>query len=132
MSHKDLKLPSNQKFGLFFAFIFIILSSFFFFGNKGITSFFFLILSVSFLIVSLIKPELLFPLNKLWMRFGFLLGMVINPIVLGILFFVLFTPISIIMKIFGRDELQLGLKKKSYWKRINKKSLSIESFKNQF
>lgn len=132
MNHKDLKLPSNQKFGLFFAFIFIILSSFFFFGNKAIASFFFLILSVSFLIVSLIKPGLLFPLNKLWMRFGFLLGMVINPIVLGILFFILFTPISIIMKIFGRDELQLRLKNKSYWKKINKKSLSLESFKNQF
>ena len=81
--------------------------------------------------VSLIKPGLLFPLNKPWMRFD-LLGMVVNPIVLGILFFVLFTPISIIMKIFGRDELQLRTKNKSYWKRINKKSLSIESFKNQY
>lgn len=132
MNYNHLKLPSNRKFGLFFALIFIIFSLFFFIENKTITSLFFLILSILFLIISLIRPEFLFPLNKLWMKFGFLLGMVTNPIILAILFFVLFTPISIFMKIFGRDELQLKLKNKSYWKRINKNVLSKESFKNQF
>ena len=66
---------------------------------------------------TVINAKLLLPLNKIWMRFGFLLGSIINPIVLGIIFFVLFTPYGIVMRIFGRDELRLKkvINKKSHW-----------------
>jgi len=88
---------------------------------------------VMFILTALLKADLLLPLNKLWMRFGMLLGMVISPIVLGIIFFGLFTPISIMMKIFGRDELRLKLGvRASHWKEKESPIPPAESFKNQF
>ena len=79
-----------------------------------------------------IKADLLHPLNKLWMRFGLLLGMIVSPIVLGAIFFLLFTPIAVLMRLFGRDELRLRFKKQSsHWIKREKETQS-QSFKNQF
>ena len=66
------------------------------------------------------------------MKFGVLLGMIVSPIIMGIIYFVIFTPIAIIMRLSGRDELRLRLKKqKTHW--INRKTLNeVDSFKNQF
>ena len=89
-------------------------------------------LSVLFLSITLINDNLLLPLNKLWMSFGLLLGKIISPIILGIIFFGLFTPYGIILRLIGRDELNLKLKKtNSYWKhRVN--NLSQTNFNKQF
>ena len=65
-----------------------------------------------FLIITITNADALLPLNKLWMKFGILLGMIISPIIMGIIFFVIFTPIAILMRLSGRDELRLRLKKK--------------------
>ena len=82
---------------------------------------------------TLLKAELLLPLNKLWMSLGLLLGMIVSPIVLGIIFFGMFTPISQLMKLFGRDELRLKLKNRgSHWRLKELTSTPPESFKNQF
>ena len=67
------------------------------------------------------------------MRFGLLIGSIVSPIVLGMIFFIIFTPLSIIMKIIGRDELLIKLKKQvSYWKSINRKQNYKETLKQQF
>jgi hypothetical protein len=129
----DLELPSNRKFGLFFTALFTVLGSYFWFQELIKVSYALFVLAASFLIVTLCRAELLLPLNKLWMRLGFLLGVVISPIVLGLMFFGIFTPISQLTKLFGRDELRLGLKtRESYWLPRDSISKPSESFKNQF
>ena len=81
---------------------------------------------------TIIKPDTLLPLNKLWMRFGLLLGMIISPIVMGVIFFVIFTPIALIMRLFGRDELRLQFNKQSsHWVGRTDEAQPV-TFKNQF
>jgi hypothetical protein len=92
----------------------------------------FIAAALIFLIVTLIKSEILLPLNKLWMRLGFLLGMIVSPIVLGIIFFGFFTPIAVLMRLSGRDELRLKFgQKESHWI-VRSEPIKSESFKQQF
>ena len=82
---------------------------------------------------TVIKAETLLPLNKLWVHFGLLLGMIVSPIVLGFIFFGIFAPISIVTRLFGRDELRLRFKKKtSHWVPSESSSLQFDAFKYQF
>ena len=89
-------------------------------------------LGIIFLVITILKAELLLPLNKLWMKFGLLLSFIVGPIVMGLIFFGMFTPIAFLMRLFGRDELSIKLNHKtSYW--VNRKiKEQTESFKNQF
>ncbi len=133
MKFSEIKLPSNRKFGFFFTIIFLIISSYFFFNESYKSALFFLLISIIFFTITILKAEILLPLNKLWMRFGFTLGLIINPIVLGIIFFLIFTPISLIMWLFKRDELRLKIKKRdSYWKLRTEKNVNVDLFKQQF
>ena len=100
----DTKLPSNKRFGYFFLYFLCFFSIFF--VNNWIWFYTFSSLTLVFFALSVIKAELLL-LNKLWMSFGYLLGKVIRPFVLGVIFFVLITPIAILMRLAGRDELRL-------------------------
>jgi polyferredoxin len=83
-------------------------------------------------LVTLVKADLLLPLNKLWMRFGLLLGMIVSPIVLGVIFFGLFTPITFLMRLSGRDELRLKFKQKNTHWITRDDMIQADSFKNQF
>jgi len=131
MDLKNVKLPSNKKFGYFFFLVFFILSFYMFFNEKIIWTYIFSLLSLLFLIITFFKPQILFPLNVLWMRVGLFLGMIVSPIVMSVIFFGIFTPIAFFMRLFGRDELILKFKKRNtYW--INRQSSQLESFKNQF
>ena len=133
MDHTSSNLPSNKKFGLFFGAIFLISGLYFFYGNKQTIAVLLIALSALFITVSLFKDDLLFPLNKLWMRLGILLGTIVSPIVLAILFFFMFTPVAIGMKIFKRDELMLKPSNAdSFWKLRDQDSLSAKSFNQQF
>ena len=125
-------LPSNKKFGFFFTFVFAVTAVYFLYSVNMALVYTFITISLSFLVITLVKSDILLPLNKLWMRLGILLSMIMSPIVLGIIFFGLFTPIALIMKVTGRDELRLKLNKnKSYWvKRIEQ--INSNSFNNQF
>jgi len=125
-------LPSNKKFGFFFAILFLLTAAYFLYQDSKIWACFFCFLSASFLIITLFKSDILLPLNKLWMRFGLLLGMIVSPVVMGVIFFGVFTPIAFFMRLFGRDELHLRFKKKnSHWIRRETESQS-DSFKFQF
>ena len=118
MTSSDLTLPSNKKFGLFFSAVFFLLGALLYEKSLTFSAFSFYALSVCFFLISFIKPHLFIPLNKFWMSFGKFLGVIISPIVLGLIFFGIVTPMSIAMRIFKRDELDLKfLKKASYWKR---------------
>ena len=132
MNFAKVKLPSNKKFGFFFTLVFALTAVIFFFKDSNIWAYILTVASVILLIITIIKAEALLPLNKLWLRFGLLLGMIVSPIVLGIIFFGLFTPIAFLMRICGRDELRLKFKDKtSHW--ISRKELiQSDSFKQQF
>ena len=128
----EIELPSNRKFGFFFTFIFAVVATYFYYSAIVSWTYIFVATALLFLLITLIKSDALLPLNKLWMRFGILLGMIVSPIVLGIIFFGILTPIAMLMRLSGRDELRLKYTQKaSYW--ISRSELiKSESFKNQF
>ena len=110
---------------------FIIALYFFYLKNQNI-GYILITFAILLILVTFIRASLLHPLNKIWMRIGILLGNLISPIILGIIFFGMFAPYSIIMKIIGRDELRLKQRKnKCYW--INRSQNLIQTdFKKQF
>ena len=110
MDHKDIKIGSNRSFGLVFFIVFLLISIYPFLkdGNIRIWS---LIISFIFLVLGLLNSNLLSPLNKLWFKFGLFLGKIISPIVMGIFFFLVVTPIAVIMRLLKKDLLNLKFKK---------------------
>tara|TARA_B100001057_G_C22844239_1_gene948324 strand:- start:2110 stop:2508 length:399 start_codon:yes stop_codon:yes gene_type:complete len=132
MSISEVKLPSNKKFGFFFTIVFLFFGCYFFLTERLITFYIFIILAGTFLTITIIKDSALFYLNKIWMRFGRFIGMIISPIVLAIIFFVIITPYALVMRLFGRDELRLKIRKEgSYWK-PRKQTNSQTNFTQQF
>ena len=132
MSVDKLNLPSNRKFGFFFTFVFAVVASYFYYSENITWACIFFGVASIFLLITLIKSDALLPLNKLWMRFGLILGMIVSPLVLGIIFFGIFTPIAMLMRLSGRDELRLKfVQRKSYWI-LRNEPIKSESFKNQF
>ena len=132
MKFSEIELPSNRKFGFFFTFVFAIAAAYFYSAANIGWVYVFVAAASIFLLITLIKSDALLTLNKLWMRFGLLLGMIVSPIVLGIIFFGLFAPIAILMRLSGRDELRLKFSQKEiHWISRNE-PLNAESFKNQF
>jgi predicted membrane channel-forming protein YqfA (hemolysin III family) len=133
-SFENLKLPSNRKFGFFFTSVFALLGSYFLIESLNSAAYVLLALAMLFLLATLIKADALLPLNKLWMQLGLLLGMIVSPIILGIIFFGLFTPMSLLMKLFRRDELRLKLvaDRNSHWKKRNADDAQTNTFKHQF
>jgi len=132
MKFSEIELPSNRKFGFFFTLVFAIVATYFYYSANVVWAFVFIVAAVIFLLVTLVKSDALLPLNKLWMCFGLLLGMIVSPIVLGFIFFALITPIAMLMRLSGRDELRLKLTEKaSHW--ISRcEPIKSESFKHQF
>ena len=132
MKFSEIELPSNRKFGFFFTFVFAVAAAYFYYSANVGLAYVFVATALTFLLITLIKSDVLLPLNKLWMRFGLLLGMIVSPIVLGIIFFGLFTPIAVVMRLSGRDELRLKFTQKaSHW--ISRSEpIKSESFKHQF
>ena len=112
MNFSEVKLPSNRKFGFFFTVIFLLSSFYLYYVDNKVMVYILGVICGIFLIVTIINADALLPLNKLWMKFGILLGKIVSPIIMGIIFFGIFTPIAILMRLSGRDELRLRLKKK--------------------
>ena len=127
------QLPSNKKFGLFFSIIFLLLALYFYHSSDQALAFPSLGVAVFFLLAALFFDSALLPLNKLWMKLGFLLGIIVSPLVMGIIFFTLFVPVSLIMRLFGRDELRLKMKlRDSHWKPREHDESGVDSFRHQF
>ena len=126
---KNIKLPSNRNFGIVFFIVFLIIALWPILKQNEIRIWS-LIISFIFFALGLINSKLLTPLNKIWFKFGILLGNIIAPIVMGIVFFLVVTPTGLIMRFFRKDILKL--KKNSsdtYW--INKDNIK-SSMRNQF
>ena len=131
MKNHTIRYPSNKKFGFFFCLVFLVISVYF--HNNHLALYTFLVLSFLFGILALFKANLLFPLNKIWMHVGLLIGKVVSPIVLALIFFGLFTPISFLMLLFKRDELNIRSNTKdSFWKYRDLRIEALHSFKNQY
>ena len=123
------KKSSNRSFGLLFFVVFFLIGIWPLFKENDYRSWS-LIISIIFLILGLLNSKLLKPLNNLWIKFGEILGKIIAPIVMMIVFFIVLTPLSFIVRLFGKDLLKLKfIKKNSYW--INRKK-NIGSMKKQF
>jgi hypothetical protein len=127
--NSKIKISSNRNFGIVFFAVFLIIA-FWPLLNHNEIRYWSLIISLVFFILGIINSKLLTPLNKIWFKFGILLGNIISPIVLALIFFLIVTPTAIIMKIIGKDILNLKKKNiKSYW---IKKNSNKNSMKNQF
>ena len=125
----DIKISSNRSFGIVFFIFFLIVSTYPLIkgGEIRIWS---LIIALIFLILGIINSKLLTPLNKIWFRFGILLGNFVSPIIMGIVFFIVVTPVSLILRLLGKDVLSLKKNnKRTYW--IDK-SDPKSKMKNQF
>ena len=126
---KNIKLPSNRNFGIVFFIVFLIIALWPILKQNEIRIWS-LIISFIFFVLGLINSKLLTPLNKLWFKFGILLGNIISPIVMGIVFFLVVTPTGLVMRIFRKDILKLKKNSRdSYW--INKDNTN-SSMRNQF
>ncbi len=130
MKLSEVKLPSNRKFGFFFTTIFLLSSFYSYYIDIEIMVYILGAICGIFLIITITNPKVLLPLNKLWMKFGILLGMIVSPIVMGLIFFGIFAPIAIFMRLLGRDELRLCFKKKkTHW--IIRKNFNVVDFFNK-
>ena len=112
---KKIKVSSNKSFGIVFSIFFLLISVYPLLDNDPIY-YWSLFVSFIFLVLGLMNSKILSPLNLLWFKFGILLGKIVSPVVMGIIFFLVVTPISIILKIFGKDVLNLKFNNnKTYW-----------------
>ena len=126
---QKIKLPSNRNFGIVFSIVFLIISLWPLLNQNDIRIWS-LIISGIFLVLGIINSKLLSLLNKIWFKFGIFLGNFIAPIVMGIVYFMVVTPTGLIMKLFGKDSLNLKKNNKdTYW---IKKDNSNSDLKNQF
>ncbi len=115
MRDKDLKIGSNRSFGLLFFVVFLIIGLWPLIDDD-IIRYWSLIISFIFLLLGLANSKFLSPLNLIWFKFGLLLGRFISPIVMGIIFFLVVTPIGILMRLINKDLLNLKYNnEKSYW-----------------
>jgi hypothetical protein len=133
MKPTHLKLPSNKDFGILFTSIFFFITIYFLIQEKPLLFYIFTSLFSIFLIVTIFRPSLLKPLNKLWMMFGYLMGRIMNPLIMGVIFFLMITPIAIVTRFFKRDELVIKKKdRRSMWNTRLENQIKPESFNNQF
>ncbi len=122
-------MSSNRSFGLLFFIVFLIIGLWPL-KNGLELNYIFIGISIIFLILGLMNSKILTPLNKIWVKFGEFLGRIIAPIVMAIIYFFILTPISLILRIFGKDLLNLKFsKEKSYWAKREK---NIGSMDKQF
>ena len=130
---EEVKAGSDRSFGLVFAGFFAILGALSLWRHSQ-TWHYTLPLAAVFLVVALTYPRVLGPLNRLWLKFGLLLYKVMNPIVLGLLFFVTIMPIGLVMRAMGKDFLRLKREPdaKSYWIARTPPGPPPQSMKNQF
>ena len=123
------KISSNRSFGILFFIVFLLIAIWPILNGETFRIWA-LVISTIFLILGSLNSRILTPLNKAWVKFGELLGMVIAPIVMAIIYFIIITPIGLLMRLLGKDLLNMKFNKnKSYW---IKREKNIGSMKKQF
>ncbi|MDC0031314.1 SxtJ family membrane protein [Candidatus Pelagibacter sp.] len=125
----DVKISSNRSFGFVFFAVFLLIG-FYPLINQGDIRVWSIILSLIFLFLGFLNSKLLSPLNKIWFKFGNFLGKIISPVIMGIIFFLVVTPIAILMRLLKKDLINIKFNNdRSYW--IEKDKVKSK-MKNQF
>ena len=125
----NIKIGSNRSFGIVFSIVFLLIALYPLINGEEFRTWS-LIIAIIFLVLGLINSKILTPFNKLWFKFGIFLGRLVSPIIMGVIFFLVVTPIGLIMRMTGKDLLNLKFNKhKSYW---IEKAGPKSKMKNQF
>ena len=125
----DIKISSNRSFGIVFFIVFLLIATYPLLKGNDVRVWS-LLISFGFLILGLMNSKILSPLNKLWFKFGLILGKIISPLIMGIIFFVVVTPIGVVMRVLKKDLLNLKYnQKETYW---IEKTGPKSKMKNQF
>ena len=116
LNREEIKVSSDQSFGMVFALVFLAVGIWVVSDGQS-KGWFFFVSAALFLVVAIARPSILGPLNRAWAKFGLLLGRVINPVILGFVFFLVVTPMAVIRRLLGKDSLHLKSNPdlKSYW-----------------
>ena len=120
----NTKIGSNRNFGIVFFIVFLLISLWPLLNNEDLKSWS-LIVSVIFLILGMLNSRFLSPLNMIWFKFGIFLGKIVSPLIMGVIFFAVVTPIGLLMRVFNKDLLNLKI---NWIKKTEPKS----KMKNQF
>ena len=124
------KNKKNRRFGILFFIVFFIIGLYPVYVGNGV-NIYFILLSIPFLVLGILNSKILTPLNIAWIKLGELLGMVISPIIMALIYFFILTPISLIVRIFGKDLLNIKFNSfsKTYW---IKRKKNVATMKKQF
>ena len=127
MKKDQVKISSNRSFGFLFFVVFFVISLWPL-KSQGDLRLWALILSLVFLVLGVLNSKFLAPLNKLWFKFGILLGSIVSPIVMGAVFFIVVTPIGLIMRLLGKDLLRINKNKtiSTYWINRDKQKTTMK------
>jgi hypothetical protein len=127
-------LPSNRSFGFLMCAACLLLSAYLFLRTAAsLAAALAALAALAFLLLGVAGPRLLGPLNRAWFSLGLLLGRIVNPLVLGVIFYVILTPVGLLTRAFGRDELRLRRRRAAtYWVERAPHGPPGDSFKNQF
>jgi hypothetical protein len=125
--NKNIKISSNRSFGFLFFFVFFVISLWPL-KSQGDLRLWTFILSLVFLVLGVLNSKFLTPLNKLWFKFGILLGSIVSPIVMGAVFFIVVTPVGLIMRLLGKDLLRINKNKaiSTYWINRDKQKTTMK------
>ena len=127
MKKVSVKISSNRSFGFLFFIVFLVISLWPLKSQEDLRLWAF-ILSLTFLVLGILNSKFLTPLNKLWHKFGIFLGSIVSPVVMGIVFFIVVTPIGLIMRFFGKDMLRINKNKlvSTYWVNREKQKTTMK------
>lgn len=130
---EEVKGSSDRSFGSVFAAFFMVIGMWPLLSGNSVR-FWSLAIAFIFATLAIVWPSALAPLNRLWTRFGLILNLIVSPLVMGLLFYVVITPIALVMRATGKDVLRLRFdpKAKSYWIKREPPGPAPESIKNQF
>lgn len=135
ISHHDVEIGSERSFGFVFTIIFSLIGVWPIFAGSGFVRWWAVIFATAILSTTLVKPELLKPLNYGWFKFGLLLGKVVAPVIMMLVFFIAVTPTAMLAKVMGKDPLRLkksGQNKDTFWIDRRADDGTATSMKNQF
>lgn len=121
-----------RKFGITIGIAFLVISSLFFIQHKHSGGMYSLVVSCAFFITGFILPALLKPIYIVWMRLAFILGWINIRVILIVMFYLIFTPVSLLMRLFGIDLLGRKNKERTYWKNKDKEAFDFLNYERRF
>ncbi|MCX5706096.1 MAG: SxtJ family membrane protein [Candidatus Omnitrophica bacterium] len=132
MKKLNLDKRTLKKFGVTMGIAFLVISSLFFFRQKYAGTMYSLVVSCVFLIMELVLPAFLGPVYIIWMRFSFILGWINTRVILVVLFYLIFTPVGLFMRLFRIDLLERKNKEETYWKKKEKAEFNSLNYERRF